>query len=287
MLQRLIWIVLISLWWVSSAWAGAWNQKEGALYSKVWLHSVVGGLAYIEASPSEPTGGLYIDISLNAYLEYGIVDTFTLLVVGRPVGWGSFNGDSGFNQTAYTGPIGLGFRWGWLPGRFKLALEGQYSYAPPLGEVRVGQGTVPSGASWFFTPTTSSHRLQAELQAGYGFGFGRGYNGWFAAHAGVRYHTRPSLGTAMLGLLQLGVSMPFGLVLDLHFNLYLPFEPITTYNISGAGNTRYIGYGLTASYWFNRYIAITAAVEGVVLAWANAATPAIMFGLEFKVPKPQ
>lgn len=284
MLHPLVLMFAVSVWWTTPVSAGAWNQQAGKLYSKVWLHSVVGGLAYIEAAPSEPTGGLYTDLSLNVYMEYGVVDSFTLLLVGRPIGWASYNGDGRYNQTAYTGPIGLGFRWGWLPGRFKLALEGQYNYAPPLGEVRVGEGTVPSGRSWFFAPTTSTHRLQAELQAGYGFGFGKGYNGWLAAHAGFRYNSRPSLGSAVLGLLQFGVNMPFGLVLDLHFNLYLPLEPITTYNISGAGNTRYIGYGLTASYWFTKFAAVTLAVEGVVLAWANAATPAVMLGFEFKTP---
>lgn len=254
------------------------------MYGKFWLHSVIGSQAYIEALPSEPTGALYADLSLNAYLEVGLVERLTLLVLGRPVGWAMVRNEQQHNQAAYVGPIGLGFRWGWLPRAFKLALEGQYSYAPPLGELSLGGGVVPSGNSWFFAPTTSTHRVQAELQAGYGFGLGRGYNAWVAAHAGFRFHTRASLGAAVTGMAQFGVQMPFRLVLDLHFNLYLPITPITDFNISGAGNTRYIGYGLTASYWFNGSIAITLGMEGVILAWANAATPAILLGLEFKAP---
>ncbi len=51
-------------------------------------------------------------------------------------------------------------------------------------------------------------------------------------------------------------------------------------NISGVGQTRYLGFGFSASAWFVPELAVTAGVDGVFYASSNAATPSIILGLE-------
>jgi len=63
--------------------------------------------------------------------------------------------------------------------------------------------------------------------------------------------------------------------------VYEPFfEEVIVTNTAGAGQTRYLGFGLTASWWFIPQLAALIIFDGVFYAESNAATPSLGIGLE-------
>lgn len=248
----------------SAAHAGGWTQPRGAYYLKLWVRSLFGSRGYFTDRAARPLGATYQDHALNLYGEYGLTSDWTLVAFARPVGHASF-GDS---ATAYMGELAAGARRGLLRGRVNLAVEAHASVTPDVGERVLGAGVV-EGRSFVYVPTASTARFDAELQAGLALGAW----GWVTAAAGARFYTRDAIDHALYGSLQFGVQTSFGLQLMATATTQQPLGHVVATNAAGAGQTRYVSYGLDASFWFTRRWAVTAGFAGALLVESNAATP--------------
>ena len=260
--------------------AGGWTQPKGEYYLKVWDRTLVGTRAYLSTGLRDTQRGLprYQDHQLNVYFEYGIIDQLTLVAVATPVGWASMAG----NSTAYIGPIVAGLRWGFFQKKVKLALEGHYGYAPGVGDGLLFDMTFPQGGGVqeriIYKAAIENHRGELQFQLGHGFSFGS----WITAHVGVRFNSNDTIDTALTGFVQYGHKFKRPWVLEGHITVREPFGDVVLTNIPGVGQTRYMGVGLSPSYWFTEHVAIMVGVDGVFYASSNAATPSIMLGVEVK-----
>lgn len=263
------------------AHAGGWTQEQGKHYTKVWFRGLVGGSVFLLESPTLPTGGTYRDFSVNYYYEYGLIDQLTLVAFGTPAGYASYQDPAVLGSTGYIGSNSIGLRWKFYDGPVKLALEAHYGFTPRVGEKRIGHGKL-RGKTWFYTPIVSTHRFDAELQLGYGFSVGEQTNGWISLTGGAKAHTRSKMNPVIYSNFQLGFSSKVGINLAINIMLHHLIPEIEEINVSGAGQTRYLGNGVTLGYWFTKNWGVTASVEGIFYAFANASTPSIIFGIEHK-----
>lgn len=295
-------------WWAallalapSAAAAGGWTQPEGGYYVKVWNRLVTGERGYFNDGDSRDLGVRFTDWSLNVYAEYGVLDWLTVVLSVTPVAYATLSraddaqeeprgiiagaGPQGpvvneADATAYVGPLGAGARFALLQGTVNLAAELRYAYAPPLGDTVIGRGSNPwRWRPWIYRPTLEAHRFDGELQLGVGLPWGF----WITAHGGARYTVSDDdIPAAATAFLQAGVSLPLGFVLEAHSAAYLPFDDVELNDIAGVGNTRYIGLGFGASWWFTPHWSITAGIDGAVLAESNLAAAPILFGVEHR-----
>ncbi len=278
-----------SRWWVAAACvvggffaqpqpaqAGAWVQAPGQFYLKVWARSLYGSNAYT-ADGSAQGIPRYQDHQLNLYGEAGVTEQLTVLASLTPIGFASINGE----RTAYVGPILTGLRLALLQGDVPLALEVHYGVEPGVGrrlydEVHVdGEGV---GRRVVYDPAIYNHRGEFQLQVGRGFRVRRS-DAWFVGSAGVRVNSHYR--EALVAFLQVGVK-PGRFTIDLHAQLVEPFfADLTTSNVPGVGDTRYLGFGLTVAVAVTDRFAINAGFGGVLYAQSNAATPSLELGIEF------
>jgi hypothetical protein len=256
----------------ATAWAGAWTQPEGALYAKAWARFLAGENGYFADGEPQELGGRFTDLSLSLYAEYGLTPDWTLVLHSTPAGTASFEGA---DQTFYVGPTRLGVRRALLTGPLKVAVEAHYGYAPPIGDEAIVTGTVADQA-WFYAPTVETHMADAELQLGYGFSWG-----WASLSAGGRWYSAEGLDPALYGALQVGFQLPAGFVFDLQMLLHSPLGEVTVNNVSGAGQTRYTGFALGLSWWFDEQWGINLGASGAG-AEANAAAIPFTLGVEHR-----
>ncbi len=249
--------------------AAGWTQPAGAAYAKLWWRSLVGDRVYFADGSSDALPERYLDQALNLYAEVGLLDELTLVAYANPFGYAKYGDES----VSYVGNLQAGLRYGLALGDARLAVEGHYGYAPDIGEedlVRDPKATV------VYVPTFETHRADGELQLGYPLPFG-----WVAASAGYRWYSREHIDPAVYGFAQLGWS-PDPFTLDFHLNLHEPLGDVDLTNVAGAGQTRYLGVGVGASWWFVETLALAFGFEGVAYAQSNAATPTMTLGLEWK-----
>ncbi|MEC9399262.1 MAG: hypothetical protein VX475_16675 [Myxococcota bacterium] len=252
------------------AHAGAWTQAEGDYYAKFWALSLVGGAGFdLEGETFETEA--YRNFSLNYYAEYGLIEKWTILTHGRPVGYANYGG----NTTPYVDDLNAGVRRGFLNGPVRLGIEGTFGYRG----IAPGRDLALAGEDWSYLPAVSSGTAKIEGQLGIGIP-----NGWIAVNAGLKGYTNPDISDAFVGLVQVGYTIRSKVTLDLHIpiNLQLGDEPFETLNIAGTGETDYVGAGLGVSWWMRPDFAINAAFDGVAFATANSATPAVMVGVEMR-----
>lgn len=260
-------IALITFTNLPDAHAGAWTQPTGECYAKIWSTALVGSAAFgLEDETFETES--YKDFALAHYIECGVAPKWTVLTSGEPIGWAEYDSE----RALYTGRLGLGVRRGFLDGPLRLALEADWGHQGLVGDEELAV-TEP----FSFRPVHRSHTLRA----GGSIGYGRS-TWWITADVGYRYFSARELSGAIVGNLQVGWKPLDALVLDLHLPLHLQTQAIDTNNISGAGNTNYLGLGLGASWWFNDFVAVNVGFDGVVFARANAATPAVQLGVELR-----
>lgn len=260
-------IALTGLLATSAAHAGGWTQPRGGYYAKIWDRSLLGSKAYLASGEAMEVGS-FQDHALNVYAEYGVLDRLTLIGFATPVGWARYDDE----DTTWVGPAFLGARYGVLTGGVPLALEIHYGYAPSIGERDLALD--PDLA---YIPTISTQRLDTELQIGYGIP-----GGWTTAAVGARAWTADGLDPALTANAQIGYSSTYGIVAELHAGLYYPFGDVVQTNVSGAGQTSYLGLGLGVSYWFTDHVGLNLSADGVIYARSNAATPALTVGVELK-----
>jgi len=275
-------ILVALLGWGSSASAGGWTQPQGGYYQKVWTRILVGSVAYTADGLREGQGGFprYQDYQLNFYGEVGLVDRLTLVVATTPLGFASMNGESAL----YVGPTYAGLRAGLLQGDWNLALEAHYGFAPGVGDdplydeqVDRGDGTL---RRVIYAPAVQNHRGELQLQVGTGLRRG----GWITASLGARLSSNAAIDHALTAYWQYG--HPFERwTIEVHAALYEPFgADVEVTNISGVGQTRYLGFGLSTTIWMVPTVGLYLGFDGVVYATSNAATPALYLGVEVRPP---
>jgi hypothetical protein len=251
--------------------AAGWTQPAGGVYLKVWDRTLVGTQAILLDSERGDTGATYQDHALNYYLEYGLVEGWTLVSTGRPFGWARF----GDEATAYMGEVQVGVRRALVRGGVNLAAEARYGYAPDLGAKVIGRG-VADGVAFVYAPTVETHGVDGELQLGVGFPWG-----WYTASAGVRWLSGEGLDPVLHAHTGVGYRFAFGLVVDVYAALHQPLGEVEAVNVAGAGQTRFVGLGLDLAYWLDEHWALALGVGSVVFAESNAATPALTVGFAY------
>lgn len=265
----------------TTARAGGWTQEPGRFYLKLWDRSLIrGSNAYVGDtlghSESVPE---YSDHQLNLYGEVGVHERVTIVGAFTPFGYAKIGGES----ASYVGPLTVGARFGLLRGSTPLAVEVHYGYAPPVGDDPLYDvmqtGTDGIDRRIVYAPTVENHRFELQLQMGHGFRI-RETGAWFTASLGARANT--DYRSALTAFAQVGVQ-PWRFTFDLHVGVYEPFGgEIVLTNVSGAGNTRYLGVGIGIAFAITDHIGLTFGAEGVLYASSNAATPAYLFGIEAK-----
>lgn len=255
----------------TSARAGGWTQPKGQLYLKVWDRLLLGNKAFTLDGSIADLPESYQDHQLGAYFELGLADDLTLVARAAPVGVSSY----GDTLRLYSGGFALGLRQALLTGRVPLAFEARVGGRP--NGPTIGSGSV-GGVPFLLAPVVGTAHFDFELQAGAGLPWGA----WVSASAGSTLYTNEALRPSLTGFLQLGWASRFGLVADVHANFAHAVELDAVTNVLGAGNTRYLGFGLAVAYWFTPHFALSAGFEGVFYARSNAATPSLLFGFELR-----
>ncbi|MCB9765414.1 MAG: hypothetical protein H6739_36910 [Alphaproteobacteria bacterium] len=265
-------MLLLSL--ITAASAGGWTQPQGDVYAKAWVRSLVGANAFLADGAIEELPDGYVDESLNLYAEGGLTDKWTLLGFATPVGYASAT-----ESTVYVGNIALGVRRALLTGAFNLAAEVRVGGAPGVGETSVADGTTDAGIAYVMIPTVRTFRTDAELQAGVGFGQGRG---WFQASAGAAWHSRSTIDPAILGQLKGGWTFKRGLQPSLQIDVWMPVGAVDAVNVLGAGQTRYVGITPELSWWWSEHWSVNASFGSALMAQSNAAAPAVTAGVAWR-----
>ncbi|MCB9555385.1 MAG: hypothetical protein H6707_04725 [Deltaproteobacteria bacterium] len=225
----------------------------------------------------------YQDHLVNIYGECGVSPTLTATVGLAPIGYAK----AGSESTSYVGPLSAGLRLGLKrEGRLRLAISASYSFAPPVGDrvldVSPIIGANGNSSQAIYQPTVENHAGQLQFELGLAFGNER-FPSFFSASIGPRFNSASTVDHALVGVLQVGTTFWRRLSTIINVSVYEPFfQPVTVSNTSGAGQTRYMGMGMTVSYWLIDALAILANFEGVFYAESNAATPSLSFGLESK-----
>lgn len=255
----------------SPALSAGWTQPAGGHYAKAWTRLLMGKAMFTADGDRVDLPDSFTDAAVNLYGEYGLTDRVTLVGFANPYGHASY---AGGDATSYVGFLGGGVRLGRPVGPLSLAGEVRYGYAPDVGAKVVGAGEA-EGVPFVLAPTVNTHRIEGEVQVGMGLPFG-----WWAASVGARAFSEAAISPAVIGFAQVGWQVSSAWVLDLHFNLNQPVDDVEITNVLGAGQTAYLGYGLSASWWFLEALGLHVGVEGVAYAKSNASTPTLTLGLE-------
>lgn len=258
----------------TTALAAGWTQPEGAYYVKIWNRALMGQGAFTADGDIEGLPDSFTDMTLNVYGEYGLTDTLSLVVFATPAGRSTF----GDEAATYMGAVNGGLRKGWTVGKTKIAIEGQYGYAPAFGDEALATGVTDDTAEPFvYVPTINTHRLSAELQIGRPLSFG-----WFSVSGGYRYLSASALDPQIFGFGQIGWSFSPKLELDFHASLLEALGDIEMTEVLGVGQTRYLGLGLGANWWLTPGFAINAGLDGAVYAASNAAAVSVAMGVALR-----
>ena len=269
----LIWTLLLL---PATATAGAWVQEPGHCYGKLWDRSMFGSGAYAATGLRDMLDvPSYQDHQLNIYAECGIHNRVTLLFSATPMGYAS----SGGKGTFYMGPLSLGSRIGLkTEGTFRFAAGARYSFAPAIGDAPLTQSNQA-----IYQPALENHFGELTIEGGAGFSLGS-IPAFISTSLGARLQSAKGVDHALIGGIQFGITLIEHLQLMLNLHLYEPFfQPVEITNTAGIGQTRYLGFGLNASYWVMKSLALFFTLDGVFYAESNAATPALLFGLETKL----
>ena len=262
----------------SPAQAVGWTQPKGEYYLKFWNRSLIGKQVFISERTTASLPESFQDHQLHFYGEYGLWDDLTLTFEGTPVGYARFGDESRF----YSAGGSAGLRYRLINDAVIAAVEVKIGGRPRSGSL--AQGTVQVERDdridtelFDAAPSIGAGHGSLELQIAYGFPFF-----WMNASGGVRAFTNTQLNPALFLGGQIGWNSSFGLVLDLHANWFYSIGDIGPINVYGAAQTRYLGFGVGASYWFTDHVSVYAGFDSAFFATANAATPAFALGLEFK-----
>jgi len=260
----------------SAAPGVGWTQAAGDHYIKLGGRAVIGSGGYLADGSFSQLGATFVDARAELYAEFGVFDRLTIVGIAAPLGWATF----GDTSTAYLGPLSVGARVGTDVGPFPhsvFALEARYGYSPPLGEVVLAAGWA-NGRRWQFVPAVETHRFDIEAQLGVDLPWGL----WFAGAAGLGHATREGMGASFNGMLQLGIETGTFITGEAHFTWHQPTHYFSDSNIAGAGNTAYLGAGVSVSAWLTPTWGAFVGVDGGFWVYSNAGAPAFTIGLEHR-----
>lgn len=253
----------------TEAYAG-WVQPPGGYYLKLWDRTLAGQKAFDLDGGQLDLGTKYQDHALNLYGELGLTDELTLVVRATPLGYASIADTS----TLYSGLTMIGLKLALLRGGLPLALEVAYGYSPPLDPLATGTG---AGATWVFRPSLEQHLAKTELSAGWSLD-----PVWARAAAGAIFTSGDALDPALEARLAVGLSLPFGLGAQVAMGYHATVRAPRIIDVTGAGNTRYLGLELGASWWFLDDVGVSVGLGTAPFAESNAATASLSFGLELR-----
>jgi hypothetical protein len=272
-------IALTALALPSPAAAGGWVQKEGGFYGKLTSRLLIGDAAYGSGGESVPVP-TYLDSQLNLYLEVGVHERVTVVGLLTPYGRARVDGE---DSAHYLGPFVAGARVGLVTeGPTRVAVEAHYGYAPPaIGTDRLLDSTFVDDEGitrpLVYRPAVETHRVELQGQVGRGFSI-RETSAWVTGSLGVRFNS--GFEHALTGYGQVGVQ-PWRFRFDFHVSLYEPFfQAVEVANVSGVGNTRYLGAGIGIAFALSDHVGLTLDADGVFYAQSNARTPSFAFGIE-------
>ncbi|MCA9564882.1 MAG: hypothetical protein KC561_15400 [Myxococcales bacterium] len=260
----------VALLLAGNAAASGWTIPAESYYLKIWDRTLIGSVGFDRQGEKVELPGSYQDHALNIYFEYGIDYDWTLTVFSRPVGFAAVAD----KRTAYMGQTVVGVRRALLRRPFGLTAELRYGYAPALGDAPLS-ASIEGGELRYYSATESTHRVDLEVGAGWGLGWG-----WLSTRIGARYLSE--FDPVLFGGAQFGVNTDVGFIASIFADFHEPLASLQRSNFSGAGETRYIGYGADFSYWFSPHFAISAGVAGAFLVESNASTPNLSLGFEFR-----
>jgi hypothetical protein len=250
-----------------------WVQPPGAYYLKIWDRTLIGDRVFDLDGERPELPESYQDHALNLYAEYGVTEELTVLFHGSPIGYSSIGDES----TVYSGLNWFGLRHALLRGTVPLALELKYGYSPPLGDGPLAEGTL-AGARFVYRPTFEQHLGRAQLSAGWGSS-----SVWVKTAAAAILSSADDIDPALEAALAVGWRSSFGLAATIDLLLHVPVRDPRVIDVTGFGNTRYLGVELTLAWWLNENVAINVAAGGApALTTSNAATPALSFGVEIR-----
>lgn len=249
-----------------------WTQPAGGTYLKLWDRVLIGSRAFTAEGDQIDLGQRYQDHALKLYLEHGLTDRITAIVDATPLGIASF----GESTTAYAGMIALGLRLGLAQGPVPFALEVRYGYAPPLGDRPLAEGEV-EGQAYRYQPAIERHLGAAELQLGWSWSWL-----WTKASAGTSFVAGDGLDPWFEAGIRAGFSTEVGISGDLGVLLHAPFRDPRVIDVTGVGNTRYVGLNAGVSYAVTEHFAVRVDLGLAPYAESNAATPSLGVGVELR-----
>lgn len=264
---------LIAVLALSAAPARAgWTQPAGSSYFKVWDQVLIGSRAFDLDGQIVDLGQSYQDHALKLYFEYGLDDDLTAVVRATPLGIASF----GEETTAYAGMIELGMRVALLRGQVPVALELRYGYAPPLGGTPVAEG-MAEGRAFRYQPALERHAGSADLSAGWAWSWT-----WVQASVGTTFLAGDGLDPVFQASIRGGLSTEVGISGDVGLTAHLPFRQPQILDITGTGNTRYVGLNLGVGYAITDRFGVRLDLGLAPHAVSNAATPSVGVGVELR-----
>ncbi|MGE0791244.1 MAG: hypothetical protein AB7S26_36560 [Sandaracinaceae bacterium] len=259
--------------------ADAWTQAAGDCYLKLAARGIFGSGAYQSTGLRDDRQGIvdYQDVQANLYGECGVHPQLTVLSFMTPFGYANAS-----TSTGYVGPYGIGLRLDPIgdgaPTRF--AIQASYSYAPPAGDVILFEEPRASPRV-FYRPALENHVGELDVQLGHGFVIDDNVSGWVVGSVGARIQSGEGMDAALVAMAQVGMTFYGWLTAELHVPLYEPFgQPVVETNIAGVGQTRYLGFGFTVSFWMIPELSLVLGLDGVFYASSNAATPSLMLGFQ-------
>lgn len=248
--------------------AGAWSQQPGEFYAKIWNNTIVGENAYTLDGDTLELGVPYSLISLDYYAEVGLGKKLTLLSTGKPLGHARF----GERRANYLGPLEFGLRRSFsLPASIETSLEAAYGFQGVSD-----RNLAPPRAAYIYAPTVPTQHVRLEVAAGRGFGWG-----WITGSAGTKLFSNEQISPAIIAFLQAGYQINARWQSEFHLILNQHTGTLEVLNVTGAGESNYLGFGFGFSYWLSDRFAFNFGADGG-LAQSNAAAPSLRLGFELR-----
>lgn len=263
-LHVLVVVFAVSIPAVASA---GWTQEEGDGYLKVWNAWLFGDHAF------DTTGELvkvepFTITHFNLYGEYGLNDDWTVVGHGRPAGWASYGDDSTF----FVGMLELGIRRALWTGPISVAMEARAGAAVPSGTYNLAAADEDVD----FIPSVTQGRTSLELQVGYSFG-----PAWVRGGAGTRLDLTEEINPVAFASLQAGAMITDHLSGSVHLAWNRPFREVSRTNITGEGQTDYLGFGVSVGWWFTPDWAVSLGADGAFYARSNAGSMVPQVAVEY------
>lgn len=251
----------------SNALAG---PEPGRAYVKVWDRTIVGTNAFLSGRDTLSLPETYQDHQLNLYGALGLADGLALTLDAVPFGIAAYGAES----RAYIGGFGGG-------------LQADLWRGPIVFGVHIRVGGRPDGPT-IAAEVVDETSVVIEPVVGTFFGGAAGTLlwparfGWVSARVGFEAYNARELEPVLFANAQVGLRTGSPVELSLQVQLWHAFDVPEPINVLGAGNTRYLGFDLDATWWFASGWGPFLGVGGVAYASHNAATPSLRLGVQFR-----